>query len=105
MRYRSTPRAERDLIEHYAFIARDKIAPADEFLKVAEQSFARLAVMPGMRRAWESANRRLAGVRVYPMLAPYRSYLIFYRIAADVLEALAVLHGSRDIGAVLEELL
>jgi len=56
-----------------------------------------------MDRAWESANRRLAGVRVYPMPAPYRNCLIFYRIADDMLEVLAVLHGSRDIGAALEE--
>jgi plasmid stabilization system protein ParE len=48
--YRTRPRVEQDLIEHFAYIARDKIAPADRFLLVAEQAFERLAACPGMGR-------------------------------------------------------
>jgi plasmid stabilization system protein ParE len=48
------PRAQADLVEHFAFIAADKLAPAERFLKVAEEGFERLAQMPGLGRAWES---------------------------------------------------
>jgi plasmid stabilization system protein ParE len=104
--YSSKPRVERDLTEHFATIAQDKIAPAERFLKVAEQSFERLAAMPGMGRAWESSLPELDCVRVYPMPSPYRSYLIFYRLLTDnTVEVLAVLHAARDIGAMIEDIL
>ena len=103
--YRVRPRAERDLIEHFAYIARDKVAPAERFLKAAEQCFERLAAMPQMGRAWESPHKALAGVRVCPMPAPYRSYLVFYRLdEKQAVEILAVLHGARDIGSVLGDI-
>jgi plasmid stabilization system protein ParE len=48
--YRVRPRAERDLIQHFAYIARDKVAPAERFLKAAERCFGRLTVMPQIGR-------------------------------------------------------
>jgi toxin ParE1/3/4 len=102
----TTPRARRDLIDHYAYIARDKIEPADRFLKIAEQTFQRIAGTPGAGRTWESANTRLDGIRVYPMPAPYRSYLIFYRIVeSENVAILAVLHGARNVEALLDDII
>jgi toxin ParE1/3/4 len=98
------PRAERDLIEHFAYIARDKTAPAERFLRVAEESFNRLADMPGIGRKWESSQPHLAGIRVYPMPSGFRSYLIFYRLTDKVVEILCVLHGARDLGPLLDSL-
>jgi toxin ParE1/3/4 len=93
------------LAEHFAYIARDKIAPADRFLKVAEESFQRLADTPGIGRAWESSSRALHGIRLYPMPSPYSKYLIFYRLADDqAAEILAVLHGARDIGNLMGDI-
>ena len=104
--YRIRPRAAVDLAEHFSNIARDKLAPADRFLKIAENSFARLAAMPGIGRVWESPESLLQGVRVYPLPSPYRSYLVFYRISEErAVEILAVLHAARDIGALIEDLL
>ena len=104
--YRTRPRAEQDLIEHFAYIARDKVAPADRFLKVAEESFTRLVEMPGLGRAWESPDPKLQGIHVYPLPSPYRSYLVFYRVSADGdIEILSVLHAARDIGALIEDIL
>jgi plasmid stabilization system protein ParE len=105
-RYGTTPRAQRDLIEHYAYIARDKIAPADRFLKVADQTFQRIADMPRAGRVWESTNSKMSGIRVYPMPSPYRSYLVFYRIAdPETVSILAVLHGARNIDALLDDII
>jgi hypothetical protein len=51
------PRAEHDLIEHFAFIAMDKLAPAERFLRVADESFAQLATTPKMGRNGNPRNR------------------------------------------------
>jgi plasmid stabilization system protein ParE len=104
--YRTRPRAEQDLIEYFAYIARDKLPPADRFLVIAEQCFERIAAMPGMGRKWESRHPKLQNIRVFPMPGKYRSYLIFYRVASDkTVEILTVLHGARDIGTLLEEII
>jgi toxin ParE1/3/4 len=97
-----TPRAEVDLIEHYARIALDKLDPALRFLKVAEETFELIARMPRIGRKWESDTPRLVGLRVYPLPRSYRSYLVFYRILDDGIEVVRVLHGARDIESVLE---
>jgi toxin ParE1/3/4 len=95
------PQAQRDLINHFAYIARDKLKPAIKFLKVAEKAVETLAAMPTSGREWSSANPLLAGIRVYIMPSPYRNYLIFYRFSEDALEILTVLHGARDLQTVL----
>ena len=98
------PQAERDLIEHYAYIALDKINPALRLLEIADDSFQRLADMPGMGRRWHSANPNLAGLRVYPLPHGYRNYLVFYRPIADGIEIIRILHAARDVGSILDEL-
>ena len=95
------PRASRDLMEYFAFIARDKIAPADRFLRVAEETFDHLARLPTAGRVWESPLPQLDGVRVCPMPPPFRNYLIFYRFDDATLEVIAVIHGTRNLEAVL----
>jgi toxin ParE1/3/4 len=98
------PRVERDLAEHYAFIAQDKAEPAERLLIVAEESFERLARHPEIGLAWKSARPHLRDIRHYPMPAPFRSYIIFYRIRETRLEIVAVLHGARDLEKVLSEI-
>jgi toxin ParE1/3/4 len=97
------PRAKADLAEHYSFIARDKVAPAERFLREAETAFELLARMPTVGTAWESADPRLAGVRVYPLPRGFRNYLVFYRPLADGVEILTVLHGARDLRLALDQ--
>jgi plasmid stabilization system protein ParE len=69
------PQVELDLIAHFAFIARDKLAPAERFLKVAEDCIERLAALPGLGRAWESPLPHLTGIRAYPMPSGFRNYI------------------------------
>jgi toxin ParE1/3/4 len=102
---RKWPNAIQDLIDHYTYIARDKIDPADRFLAMAEDAFQQLAEMPGMGRAWESPHPRLAGVRVYPMPGRFRNYLIFYRLVTNGIEVLAVLHGAHDLEKAMQTVL
>jgi toxin ParE1/3/4 len=99
------PRVERDLIEHYEFIARDKVAPAERLLKVAAESFERLAAMPNLGRAWKSPLPHLAGIRCYPMPSGFRNYLIFYRPIEGGVEILTVVHGARNLEAALSRII
>jgi toxin ParE1/3/4 len=98
------PQVAQDLIEHFAFIAKDKLKPAYRLLQVTQESFERLAEMPLMGRAWESPLPHLAGIRAYPMPSGFRNYVIFYRPIEDGIEVLAVLHGARDLEKVLDRL-
>jgi toxin ParE1/3/4 len=98
------PQVECDLVEHYSYIARDKIAPADRFLEAAQELFERLASEPQLGHIWQSPLRQLAGVRVCPIPSPYGNYLVFYRPIEDGVEILTVIHGSRDLQAVLKSL-
>jgi plasmid stabilization system protein ParE len=99
------PRAGRDLMEYFAFIARDMIAPADRFLQVAEETFEYLARLPTARGIWESPLPQLDGIRVYAMPSRYRNYLIFYRFDDATLEVIAVIHGARNLEAVLARII
>jgi plasmid stabilization system protein ParE len=59
------PKAERDLIDHFAYAARDKVRPANKFLDVAEEAIKNLAAMPTIGRNWKSDNshtRRNSGL-------------------------------------------
>jgi toxin ParE1/3/4 len=99
------PQVEDDLIAHFSHIARDKVEPAERFLRVAEESFDRLGADPLLGAKWESPLPRLAGIRVYPLPSPFRNYLVFYQPVEDGVEIMTVLHGARDLQAVLERLL
>src|SRR5437764_786498 len=91
------PRVVQDLTEHYAYIAQDKIEPAQRLLVVAEESFDRLAQYPAIGLQWKTSRRHLQEIRHYPLPAPYRSYIVFYRVHEDAVEIIAVLHGARDL--------
>jgi plasmid stabilization system protein ParE len=98
------PRVDRDLVEHYLFIAVDKMAPAEEFLRVAEEGFHRPAAHPGAGREWASKLPHLEGIRFYPLPAPYRRYLVFYRPIEGGVEVLTVLRGEQGLAMILEAL-
>ena len=65
------------------------------FLAAAKAAFLRLADMPLLAGLLETANPRLAGVRVWP-IPGFENYLIFYRPNKDGVTLMRVLHGARD---------
>ena len=99
------PRVEEDLTEHFAFIARDKVAPAQRLLEVARESFELLGERPWIGLPWNFKRPQLHGVHFYSMPSPYRSYVVFYRVKREGIEILAVLHGARDMEAALRDIL
>jgi toxin ParE1/3/4 len=95
------PRALRDLDEAAGHIQRQSSPErAIRFLRAADSTFARLAGMPGLGTRYEPDEPLFAGLR-YALIAPYRTYLVFYRPIPGGIEVLRVLHGARDIPGIL----
>jgi toxin ParE1/3/4 len=74
------------------------------FVESVESSFALLEKNPEMGRPLRSLSRRLTGVRIW-RVSDFEKYLIFYRPVEDGIEVLDVIHGSRDLPMILEDLL
>jgi plasmid stabilization system protein ParE len=80
------PEAEQDLIEARGWYERQ--GRGDDFLEAISTVFDRLAENPELYAiSWK--NVRTCRPRKFP-------YVVYYRVMADRVEVLAVLHGSRD---------
>ncbi len=82
--------AENDLVEIWAFIARDSIEAADQFLERIYDTCQSLARSPGMGRDRSDLVR---AVRSFPV----GTYLIFYRKTRVGIDVARVLSGFRDL--------
>jgi toxin ParE1/3/4 len=96
------PRADRDLDEHAAFIARDNLEAGRRFYDAAAQAFEQLAMMPEMGSPRIFRNPVLAGIRLW-RIPGYEHHLIFYRPIQNGIEVIRVLHSARDIDGILEQ--
>jgi len=96
MAYRLTEDAEADLDEIWLHIAEESGIPkvAQHVIEEIAERFDTLSTHPRMGRVRNDLRR---GLRSHPV----GNYLIFYRIVAIDVLILRVLHGRRDIGAVL----
>ncbi len=97
-----TSHTTQDLVEHFAYIGRDNLEAAQRFLASATEAFEQLAEMPGIGRRRAVRNPRLEGLRSW-RIQGFEKYLIFYRQRKDAIEIVRVLHGARDIAAILEQ--
>ncbi len=84
-----------DILDIGRFIARDKPGRAATFI---DELFARCLGLGGLPTAFPLVPKwEKLGVR----RRPYGNYLIFYRINAETVEILHVLHGAADYEAIL----
>lgn len=96
------PVARFDLAACYAYIGERNPDAARRFRLAAEATFATLAASPGIGTPYEVANPRLAGLRC-GRVKRFRNYLIFYLTVEGGIEVIRVLHGARNIQAILED--
>jgi toxin ParE1/3/4 len=96
------PLVIRDLIELATYIASDNMDASDLFLAAAEETFKQLANLPQMGKLAQFSHPLLADVR-QQAIKGFRKYLVFYRPTEKGVEILRVIHGARDIEALLEE--
>ncbi|WP_175429572.1 type II toxin-antitoxin system RelE/ParE family toxin [Azospirillum argentinense] len=89
-----SPRARKDILDHYTYIGLRDEAAAKRFLTAIDRSFARIAEHPdiGSTRLWR--NPALRGIRAWPV-AEFDRHLIYYRRQGpDALRVLRILHGA-----------
>lgn len=94
-RYRLARLADTDLDRIWLFIARDNISAADRQVTKLHRKFEILAAHPDLGElqpelASGDYRRFAAG-----------TYVVFYRKVDDGIEIARVIHGSRDIDAIL----
>ncbi len=96
-------KARQDLVDIFRYHAREAgYRVAQRFFAQTEATLARLAGMPGIGTSYEHEHPALSGLRFFP-ISRFRKYLVFYRSVADGIEVVRMLHGARDIQAILAE--
>ena len=89
-----TAQAEEDLIDIWLYIAHDDIRAADRLLDDIEDKFSLLAGQPRLGPARPDIAPELRYL-------PVRRYLILYRIVPGGIEIVRVVHGARDVRALM----
>jgi toxin ParE1/3/4 len=94
--------AERDLAEQVDYIAAEHPPAARRYLLAVERAFERLLEMPemGVQRAFK--NKKLQGIRMWPVPG-FGNFLIFYRVTQRSVQIVRILHGAQDVLRVLGE--
>ncbi len=96
------PAADRDIDGQAEYLMREaSLETALRFYDATAATFDKLARMPGMGERRESSNPRLAGLRVW-RIDEFPDHLLFYRPVEGGIEIIRVLHGARDVDAVLD---
>jgi toxin ParE1/3/4 len=95
-------RAKLDLQEQAEYFRQDSPETAVRFLEAAEQSMDTLLSMPELGSLQEYSPARWRGLRSWPIRG-FENYLIFYFSRDTGIEVVRVLHGARDIPAILRK--
>ena len=89
-----------DMDEIAAHIQKHNPQAALRFLENVEATFQSLAEMPGIGSPYAVRNPHLRELRCFPVTG-FRNHLVFYRPTPDGIEVIRVLHGARNIAAIL----
>lgn len=95
------PQVIHDLLKLATYIAEDNLDISDRFLAAAE-TFKQLAKTPEMGKICQFAHPKLVNVRQQGIKG-FKNYLVFYRLVDAKVEIIRVIHGARDIAAILDE--
>ena len=85
-----------DLPAIYAFIARDNPDAAERGLAAVRLTFDLIAREPGCGIVYPARNPQLRDARMLP-INRFPNYLVFYRVEADTVRVLYVVHGARHL--------
>jgi len=89
-----------DVIEAAEDIAAGNPQAAIRFVRALRETEEMLFTAPGMGSARDFDNAALVGVRFH-LVRGFRKYLILYIPGSDGIEVVRVLHGARDLEALL----
>jgi toxin ParE1/3/4 len=96
------PLAQAGIDETAAYIAGDNVGAGLRFLSAFGEACERLLKLPQLGRVFLAPGPRGFEIRCYPMHR-FANWLIFYRPADDGIEVIRVLHGARDVDALLAD--
>ena len=97
------PAARHDLADAVLYLRREGgAAVSHRFLDETEAPFTRLCSFPNLGTSWPTTCRELIGLR--GRIIPHFPYSIFYLPTEKTIEIIRVLHNSRDIPTLLEDL-
>ena len=99
-RYQLTPQALEDLFEIWSYIARDNVEAADRVEESVHKACDMLAEGPWrgkVRKDLTSLPLRFWTVQHYP------NYIVVYNPRTNPLQIIRILHGARNILAILGE--
>ena len=91
-----------DIAQSALTIAADDPDAAMRFIDAVERECAALILFPRLGRSRGFRSPELASVRSMP-ISGFRSWLRFYRVLLGSIDVLRVLHGARDLPAVLRD--
>ena len=99
MRIRLAPKARADLDEIWQHIARESgsTSIATRVIASITEKFALFAGFPYIGRGLESDGR--PNIRAFPV----NNYVIFYSVKPPEIRILRIIHGNRDLQALLNE--
>lgn len=89
-----------DLNQQFDYIAQDSLQAAQSYFDAAMGSFKLISESPGIGHPRRSKIQQLAGMRSLPVRG-FENYLIFYIPDDEKVRIVRVLHGARDIPAIL----
>jgi toxin ParE1/3/4 len=85
-----SPRAKRDLLEIWDYIADDSELRADTFLELIDQKLHILAQNSGIGRLRQELGKDLRSF-------PVGRYIIFYHALTNGIDIIRVLHSAREL--------
>jgi len=101
-RVRLLPQADRDVDDAAdEYVDSSGLELGLRLLAATEATWEQLREFPLIVHECSWVDARLGGVRRTMVRSPFQVYQVFYRVGEDVIEVLRVLHGARDLTAIL----
>lgn len=101
VRYLIRPRADQDLDDQAYYLATESSPEVGHrFLIAAHETFGPLSTQPGMGWHCRLKHPSLTSLRVFRVVG-FQKILVIYRPMRDGVEILRVMHGSRNLEALL----
>ena len=101
---RLLPAADDDVDDIAAYIAMGSTDHAMRFYDGVNATYKLILEAPERWPLYGLTHPRLWNVRKHAVLG-FPNHLVFYRIDADMVEVIRVLHGARDLSAVFAEMM
>jgi len=96
------PQVPDDLHSIVSGLEKSSVSIADRFVEAVFAAFDDLAEMPGKGSPKHFRLPRLAGLRSW-WVPGFPKHLIYYRATDEAIIIYAVIHGARDVRAVLKD--